>query len=64
MTIQRRTFQALKYEKGSPERARLNCSPLTSEYMTSYKYVVCDSQGRPTHSFRTKLEAEIWGKLC
>ncbi len=42
--VQRRTFQAAKFPPGSPERARLNESSVTSEYMTSYRYVVVDQE--------------------
>ena len=38
--ILRRTFKAKEYPKGSEEREKLNLDPVTSEYMTSYKYVV------------------------
>jgi hypothetical protein len=50
--IIKRTFEANKHPKGSEERTRLNCSAVTSEYMTSYKYLVGRKQ------FRTKREAE------
>jgi hypothetical protein len=52
----RRTFEATKHPKGSPERARLNESVETSEYMPSHRYGVTGphfSQG-----CRTKGEAE------
>ena len=59
MIVKRRTFEAAKHAKGSNERAQLNLSSLTSEYMPSYKYVVCDDDGQPTpFSYRTKAEAE------
>lgn len=38
--IKKRTFEALKYPKNSKEREQLNLDRLTSEYMTSYKYVL------------------------
>jgi len=52
--VVRRTFEAAKYPKGSPERAELNKSWRTSEYMTSHRYGV---EGTP-FTFRTKQEAE------
>lgn len=58
-TVHRRTFEALKHPKGSPERERLNCDELTSEYMPSYRYVVMDDGIREA-SFRTKKEANIF----
>lgn len=51
MEIVKRTFEAAKHPKESEERARLNCSPVTSEYMPSYKYLAGGRQ------FRTKKEA-------
>jgi hypothetical protein len=55
----RRTFEAVKYPEGSPKRAELNKSTLTSEYMPSYKYVICNDDGIPTVCcYRTKGEAE------
>jgi hypothetical protein len=59
--VVRRTFEALKYPKGSPERARLNLDGLTSEYMPSYRYVLrLDDGSRPFAplTFRTKREGE------
>jgi hypothetical protein len=58
MEVKRRTFEALKYLKGSPERERLNRSSLTSEYMPSYKYVVMSANLYTT--FRTKKEALLF----
>jgi hypothetical protein len=69
MTIKRRTFEAAKYPKGSPERAKLNECSLTSEYMTSYRYTIetknfmSDGTLNPVQpivyrDFRTKAEAE------
>lgn len=54
--IVKRTFDAAKHPVGSPERARLNLDPATSEYMTGYKYAV----QVPGFSFvrRTRREAE------
>lgn len=57
--VKRRTFEALKYPKGSSERLGLNTDPITSEYMPSYKYVIVDNSGKSTpFSYRTKSEAE------
>lgn len=59
MKVVRRTFEALKHPKGSPERARLNEDWLTSEYMTSYRYGVREDDGTQTpFTYRTKAEAE------
>lgn len=58
-TVKRRTFEAAKHPKGSAERDRLNRSPLTSEYMPSYKYnVVKDETEATCFSYRTRGEAE------
>jgi len=57
-TVTRRTFEAKQHPKDSDERRRLNCNPITSEYMPSYKYVLCED-GKPTpFTYRTKAEAE------
>ena len=59
MQVVRRTFEAAKHPKGSPERVELNKSWVTSEYMTSYKYGVLRSDGSETpFCYRTKREAE------
>lgn len=55
MKAMRRTFEASKHPKDSEERARLNLSALTSEYMPSYRYWTDDSR-----TFRTKAEADAW----
>jgi hypothetical protein len=54
-----RTFGAKHFPKGSLERAKLNEQTLTSEYMTSYRYLVVDREerNRPVRSFRTRREA-------
>jgi hypothetical protein len=57
MKIQRRTFEANKYPKGSPERNRLNEDPLTSEYMPSYRYIEFIGPEKHKVLFRTKKEA-------
>jgi hypothetical protein len=57
-TIERRSFEAKKHPKGSPEREKLNTDPRTSEYMPSYKYVASD--GITSRSFVSKREAEVW----
>lgn len=60
--VQRRTFAALAFEKGSRERAEYNAFVLTSEYYPSHKYVLFhrrDVNAHPAHlTFRTKREAE------
>lgn len=55
--VVKRTFAAKNFPKGSQERAQLNLSVVTSEYMPSYRYCVVDGQsfGR---AYRTKSEAE------
>ena len=40
MEILRRTFEAAKHPKGSEERRRLNCDPITSEYLRSHRYAI------------------------
>ncbi len=58
-TVERRTFQAAKFPPGSSERARLNESSVTSEYMPSYRYEVVDrDHPRAGPGFRTKRQAE------
>lgn len=52
ITYQRRMFDAEKHPKHSHERAMLNLSSLTSEYMPSYRYWTSDNR-----TFRTKAEA-------
>lgn len=56
--IYRRTFAAKGLAKGSPERARLNADPLTSEYLPSYRYTASD--GITSQSFPSKREAMAW----
>lgn len=61
----RRTFEASKFHKGSTERAKLNEDVLTSEYMTSHKYLLRVPFNPPAQpffneTFRTKREAELW----
>jgi len=59
MVVARRTFEAEKHPKGSPERVELNKSWVTSEYMPSYKYGVLNADGTETpFCYRTKREAE------
>ena len=73
--VYRRTFEAKKYPKGSAERARLNGSPLTSEYRPFRRYVVRslnlmdDGTEHPTQPFshdtyRTRAEAEARAALA
>ena len=54
MKVVKRTFEASNHAKGSPERERLNLSAETSEYMTSYRYLISDTP----YSFRTKTAAD------
>jgi len=53
--VKRRTLEAKKFPKGSPERKYFNLDPVTSEYMPSYKYCLIGKNF--TRSFRTKKEA-------
>jgi hypothetical protein len=53
--IQKRTFEALNYPKGSKERDYANLSITTSEYQLSYKYCVLGIDC--SVSFRTRKEA-------
>lgn len=55
ITVVKRTFEASQHPKGSPERARLNLSCLTSEYMPSYRYALSDG----SNTFRTKGEGDV-----
>jgi hypothetical protein len=60
MMAVRRTFEALNHPKGSTQRAALNLSALTSEYMPSYRYMLLDDNGRAMEATtsRTKADAE------
>jgi len=54
--IVKRTFEAFKHPRGSPERNRLNRSSLTSEYARKNKYLVVDENNKPLKSFLNKNE--------
>ena len=54
--IIKRTFEAELHPKGSPQRAKLNESVVTSEYMHSHKYAIIGNHF--SNSKRTKAEAE------
>lgn len=59
MEIVKRTFEANTYEKGSPERAILNKSWVTSEYLPSIRFGILDDQGTPTcWNYKTKRECQ------
>ena len=59
MKVYRRTFEALKYPKGSAQRSELNKDWLTSEYMPSHKYGVRnDDSSHTPFTYRSKSEAE------
>jgi len=66
-SIRKRTFDALNFPKGSKERENLNCNKFTSEYMTSYKFVVVIDYPETDKNFayqhfidcRTLTEAKI-----
>src|SRR6056297_2105650 len=58
--ITKRTFEALKHPKGSPDRNRLNRSSFTSEFSRRNKYLVVDSKNKPLKSFKTLLECQYF----
>lgn len=60
-TVARRTFEAKRHRLGSIERARLNLSALTSEYMPGYKFVLLlDGKETPfTCTTRADAEAKV-----
>jgi len=49
--VLRRSFKALKFEKGSPERYKLNKNSLTSEFARKKVWCVVDEKGNPLKSF-------------
>lgn len=59
-TIVRRTFEALRHPIGSPERAKLNQSAETSEYLTGERYLIVetnfmsDGSINPTQPFTSR----------
>jgi hypothetical protein len=57
-TVARRTFEAKQHSLGSIERARLNLSALTSEYMPSYKFVLLQDGNETPFTCTTREEAE------
>lgn len=65
LRVVRRTFEAKKHPPGSAERAKLNESAITSEYLPSYRYLVVSAAIAANYGptcgakqFRTKREAE------
>lgn len=58
--IIKRTFEALKHPRGSPERNKLNKTSYTSEFARFNKYLVVDSKDKPLKSFRTLLECQYF----
>ncbi len=55
--IIKRTFEALNYPEGSEERKQLNRSGLTSQYFTSYKWII----RRPFYMSDGKsLHPQVW----
>ena len=59
MKTVKRTFEAAKHPKGSPERFRLNLDWMTSEYMPSHRYGVREDDGAHLpFTYRTKAEAD------
>ena len=57
-TVARRTFAAKQHRLGSIERARLNLSALTSEYMPSYKFVLLEDGKETSFTCTTRADAE------
>jgi hypothetical protein len=54
--VVKRTFEAERFPKGSPERANLNENIVTSEYMHSHKYAIIGDHF--SNSKRSKAEAD------
>ena len=57
-TVARRTFAARQHRLGSIERARLNLSALTSEYMPSFKFVLLQDGRETPFTCTTRADAE------
>ncbi len=57
-TVARRTFEAKRHRPGSIERARLNLSALTSEYMPSYRFVLLQDGKETPFTCTTRADAE------
>ncbi|HKF03316.1 MAG TPA: hypothetical protein VKB49_13440 [Candidatus Sulfotelmatobacter sp.] len=57
-TVARRTFEARQHRLGSIERARLNLSALTSEYMPRYKFVLLQDGKVTSFTCTTRADAE------
>jgi hypothetical protein len=62
LEIKKRTFEALNYPKSSKERNKLNEEILTSEYQTSYKYIIELGGKYQLQTFKTRREAEEYIK--
>ena len=59
MRTVKRTFEALRHAPGTADRARLNLSWVTSEYLPSIRYGIIEDDGTPTcWNYRTKRECE------
>jgi len=58
ITVARRTFAAKQHRPGSIERARLNLSALTSEYMPGYKFVLLQDGKEMSFACTTRADAE------
>ncbi len=64
MEIIKRTFEAKNFPKDSAERKKLNEKSETSEYMTSYKYVVLFDDGfRRTFVSKQQAEEYVQSKM-
>lgn len=61
MNITKRTFEALKYPKGSQKRIELNENIITSEYQQDYRYVL-EIGDYQLIAFKTRSEAEEYIK--
>ncbi len=63
-SVHKRTFEARKYPEGSPERAELNKSVITSQYRKDYKYCVVAYSPSKGVLYKTKSEAEWFANHC
>ncbi len=61
--IVRRTFEATKFPKGSPQRAKLNENTMTSEYMTSYKWSIMGHNFSTTAKTLKEASEKVKGYL-
>jgi len=57
--IEKRTFKAKLFPKGSTKRKEFNRSAITSEYVPSEKFIIFKNGNRFGSGFRTKKEANL-----